>query len=551
MRMKNKKLYIPLMLISVFLIAFILRFWQLGNVPPSLNWDEVSWGYNALSIAETGKDEFGKAFPIVIQSLNDYKPALYLYLVSPVVAIFGLSDIAVRAPNAFAGVLAVLVAYFLVIELFPKRRDIALVSMFLFAISPWAIQFSRFAHEGMTGVLLNLLMILAFLKSFKKPYFLILSAIFAGLAIYAYQGMKLFIPLMLIVLLVSFYKEILKIPRKILFSSGFIGFMLVLPMLLYIFSTPESLSRASGASFLNDPVRVLNLRFYPERGLDNIEREDLLGQVIDNRRVLYARAIAGNYLMHFDPNFLFVKGDEHIGRHQPPYMGHLFLIELPLLLIGLYFLVFGKFRRNTKIFIFLWMLITPIGASITWDVPNSGRIMLILPTFQIITAIGIISFYFWLMSLKIKKFFKYSALSIFFVLALANFVFYLNQYFVQYNYENSQDWQYGYEELVPYLENAAKDFERIYVSNNRPLDQSYIFLLYQTRFDPETYQKNPVRNFSKYEFIDTTNFDYSNLGKYELVVVPARNFSDSDKARIIRTIKFLNGDDAMHVIRGS
>ena len=35
-----------LLLIVVF-IAIFIRVYSLGNVPPSLNWDEVSLGYNA------------------------------------------------------------------------------------------------------------------------------------------------------------------------------------------------------------------------------------------------------------------------------------------------------------------------------------------------------------------------------------------------------------------------------------------------------------------------------------------------------------------------
>lgn len=550
MHLKKNKYIVPLILFGIVLIAAFLRFWELGNIPISLNWDETSWGYNALSIAETGRDEFGKRFPIVIRSLNDYKPALYLYLMSPLVLIFGLSNFVVRFPNALAGVLAVFVTYFLVKELFNGRRDLGLISAFLLAISPWAIQFSRFAHEGMTGILFNLLMILAFAKSFKNPYFLLLSAMFAGFAIYTYQNLKLFIPLMLLVLLVAFYKEFIKIPRKIIFSSAVLGFLIVLPMLFYIFTTPESLSRVSGASFLNDPVRVLNLRFYPERGLDNFERKDLIGKVIDNRRVLYGKAIAGNYLMHFDPNFLFVKGDELIGRHQAPGLGHLYLIELPFLLLGLYFLAFGKYRRGTKKFIFLWLLVTPIAASFTWDVPNSGRTMLFLPAFQIITAIGIVSFYLWLKELKINKLIKYSLIGVIGVLALFNFIYFLNQYFVQYNYTNSQDWQYGYEELVPFVDNYSSGENKIIVSSNRPMDQSYIFFLHQLKYDPELYQRNPAKDFDKYIFIDTNNFDWDSLEKGQLIIIPAKQLPSFKKEDVLKTIKYKNGQDAIVVIKG-
>ena len=157
----NKK--ISLWLLGIVIIAVVLRLWQLDSVPPSLDWDEASWGYNAYSLLRTGKDEYGKFLPVVTRSLNDYKPALYAYLDVPSIALFGLNDFAVRLPNAIFGILTVLTTYFLVKELF-KRRDLALLSSFLLAISPWSIQFSRFAHEGMVGLEFNLLMILFLLK---------------------------------------------------------------------------------------------------------------------------------------------------------------------------------------------------------------------------------------------------------------------------------------------------------------------------------------------------------------------------------------------------
>ncbi len=55
-----------ILLIIVFLSA-ILRFYKLDTIPPSLSWDEVAVGYNAYTIANWGRDEWGEVFPL---SLN-------------------------------------------------------------------------------------------------------------------------------------------------------------------------------------------------------------------------------------------------------------------------------------------------------------------------------------------------------------------------------------------------------------------------------------------------------------------------------------------------
>src|SRR3989344_3941774 len=134
------------LLLIILLLAAVLRFYKLGQNPPSLNWDETAHGYNAYSILKTGKDEYGYKFPLSFRSFDDYKPPLYTYLVVPSVAVFGLSAYAVRFPSAFLGVLAVLFTYLMVKELFQKT-PIALLSAFFLAISPWHLLFSRVAFE--------------------------------------------------------------------------------------------------------------------------------------------------------------------------------------------------------------------------------------------------------------------------------------------------------------------------------------------------------------------------------------------------------------------
>ena len=106
------------LLIIITAIALFLRLWQIGVVPPSPDWDEVSLGYNAYSILKTGKDEYGKFLPVVLRSFDDYKPALYAYFIIPFIPLFDLDIVSVRIPSVAFGVLAVIAVYFFVKELF-------------------------------------------------------------------------------------------------------------------------------------------------------------------------------------------------------------------------------------------------------------------------------------------------------------------------------------------------------------------------------------------------------------------------------------------------
>src|SRR3990167_6966964 len=134
-----------IVLLLIILLAFILRFYRLGEYP-ALNADEAAIGYNAYSLIQTGKDEHGNPWPIHFQSFNDYKPGLYFYMVLPFVKLIGLNEWAVRIPGATLGVLTVVIIYFLVKELFDNKK-FALVASFLLAISPWHIHFSRGGWE--------------------------------------------------------------------------------------------------------------------------------------------------------------------------------------------------------------------------------------------------------------------------------------------------------------------------------------------------------------------------------------------------------------------
>ena len=114
-----------LTLTIIVLLAAILRFYQLGSNPPSLDWDETSLAYNAYSIIRTGADEYGNAFPLLsIRSFNDSKPPMYVYSLVPSLLLFGKTDFAVRFPSALAGTLTVLFTYFLAKELFRRSLEI-------------------------------------------------------------------------------------------------------------------------------------------------------------------------------------------------------------------------------------------------------------------------------------------------------------------------------------------------------------------------------------------------------------------------------------------
>jgi 4-amino-4-deoxy-L-arabinose transferase-like glycosyltransferase len=475
-------------LFAIIALAAGLRFYQLGSVPPSPDWDEAALGYNAYSILKTGRDEYGTFLPLIIRSFDDYKPPMYVYLTVPSVALFGLSVWATRLPSAAMGVLAVLGVYFLVKELLRDKKNdaVPLLSSFLLAISPWHVVFSRIAFEANIGLTINIWAVVYFLVGLRKRIFFPVSAVLFGLGMYTYHSERVFLPLLLLVLAASFWKQLdVKNNKKHLVMSLVIGMLVILPLLPVFFSKTAML-RMKATSVFTDQTNLLS------RDIKKLEDDkrtgDTIGLLLDNRRIVWVKTVIAGYLSHYSFVWLFLTGDNP--RHHAPDTGLLYFWELPFLLYGMFYMLktrnpaspAGRQEPGTKL-LFGWLLIAPVAAASTTGVPHAVRTLVFLPTFQIFTAVGIVSFFTVLY--HIRKIFRYGITFLVLVCVLFNIVYFLDLYFIHTNPEYSEYWQYGYKEAVAYTEANKLNYEKIVVSTT--LDQSYMFFLFYTKYDPALY----------------------------------------------------------------
>src|SRR5579872_4171387 len=100
--------------IFVILVASLfLRLRYLGQIPNGLTVDEADMAYNAYSVLKTGKDVYNRPYPLFFQSLDDYKPAIPIYLTIPAIYLFGLNDFSARLAPAILGALTPILAFFL------------------------------------------------------------------------------------------------------------------------------------------------------------------------------------------------------------------------------------------------------------------------------------------------------------------------------------------------------------------------------------------------------------------------------------------------------
>ncbi len=184
-----KKIKLLFFLALIIGVAFAVRIWRVTEAPATVNWDEAAVGYNAYSLLKTGKDEFGKAFPVSLRSFDDYKPALYSYLSVIPTAVLSPGELSVRLTSVLSGTILVFSVLYITSKLTGNIRPGILAGLFV-AVSPWAIHFSRIAFEANLGVAIYFLAIAVFVMSLKNHRAYTVSAILFVVSMYAYHAQR-------------------------------------------------------------------------------------------------------------------------------------------------------------------------------------------------------------------------------------------------------------------------------------------------------------------------------------------------------------------------
>ncbi len=498
------------LLIFIVGLALGLRLYNVRDNPPALSWDEVSIGYNAYSILKTGRDEHGRFLPIdTFIAYGDYKPPLALYITVPFVALFGLNELAVRLPSVLFGTLTVLLTYFLVVELFKdngqetisnKQADRLLFTAYcpilssaLLAISPWHINLSRAGFEATIALFFIVLGVVLCLAARRKEKLFWICWLPFVAAVYTFNSARYFVPLLALGLVVFIGKRVL-VHKNIFLGGIILSIVLLLPILPHLFSK-QAMLRFREVNIFSDISAVVTAN-------NRIAREgnSLLSKILNNRRVGYAYSMLGHYMDHFDPNFLFIRGDGN-PKFSTQDVGQLYLIEAPFLAIGIIMLFLHA--PNIAFFVLFWLLVSIVPAATARETPHALRILNSLPTWQIFIAYGLL-----VCMGKIRR-----------VLVVAVVVIYIFQtsYYI-YNYHThyprvyASEWQYGYGQAIRYAKGAYDAYDHIFITDR--IGRPYMYTLFFTQHDPGLYlgQKKSyfdaagfyhVDGFDKYVFIKT------------------------------------------------
>lgn len=554
--------------ITILGLAVFLRFYKVTSFPPAPYWEEAALGYDAYSILKTGKDHHGNAWPIVaFESFGDWKPSGYFYAQIPFIKSFGLNIWAVRLPSMLAGVGLVLIIGKLSEKIygFSEKKEkqknlILLIGMFVAAISPWAIQFSRAAWEvNLATFFLTLAVLISFVflgnldqqennhlisDAYQVGYFL-LAIVFFILSAYTYHATRVISPILGLGVmylwlninrkenkLQSGLGSVLKIFSKkwrVLVPVTAFSLVLFLPILLSLTNTKIS-QRFDETSVFSD------LSIIEESNTQIADSGNTwVSKLIYHRYLFFGKKLVSNFFDHFSLSFLFVSGDTNL-RHSTGWTGQLYHIEMLFLLLGLFWLI--KHWNKFHAFLVFWLLVGIVPAALTKTTPHALRILPTMPVFLLIITFGIYEFLQGvsqsLENLKILFFKKQKntfilLLGIIFSLYCFEFINFWRYYSKIYPKAASNEWQYGYSEMIQKVKQLETGNNDIPVYISREMGRPAMYYWFYSQSEPYRVQnENEVARKDQGEYLSYQNIHFidsiSEIDKRPAIVAGTSTF---------------------------
>lgn len=509
-----KKINKIILFAIILIIAFVLRFYNLGKIPDGLQQDETSIGYNAYSILKTGKDEHGVFLPQNFKAFGEYKLPGYIYASVLPIEAFGLNSFSIRFISALSGFISVIIVFFLTKtlvsfintdKLFKNLSSdyIPFLTAFLLSINPWHLQFSRAAFEVMLANLLILFGVFLFIKgveSFKYIY-ITLSIIFFSLSIYTYNISRLFVPIFGLILIALFWKKIILFSRKIRLFFIILGFFCSLPFLLSIFSHGGGDSALGTLIFTSAKVQA-PLQEFRSYFADN---SFIFNKILFNYLTLTLWQYVNNIFAHLSVSYYFIgnsDGITNIGTN-----GQWYIFELPFVIWGIIWL-FLKKNISSKI-IFAWIISLICITSLTREPPQATRTFFLIFPITFCSGIGLYSFICKIKSLN-NRYFRIFSFS-FFILIASFYIFsYFASYYVRFPIFYAKNWRVGDRDVSLFIKNHQNEYEKIIFDKNSGF--IYTSLLTYLSYSPIYFQNDSIWSKDDSEGFSTP----SKFGKFEI-----------------------------------
>jgi hypothetical protein len=252
----------------------------------------------------------------------------------------------------------------------------------------------------------------------------------------------------------------------------------------------------------------------------------IITKFVYNRPIYFAKTVASNYIKYFSPQFIW----QSIGSQTQFAIPDTNMLTLPVTIftfIGLVFVLQNISNKNYQ-FVFIWLLLSPVAASLTADPPQALRPNPMIPALIILATLAILK----LAELTKTKLFIPTIL----IIIGISFASYSRMYFNSYVTGYSQSWQYGYQEAVEYIKNNRQNYQNVFVTKR--LAEPHMFYAFFTKLDPKLMQPSLTNiRFKKSDwfwtdkvenayFINDWNIPTDLVGSFKLesgTIIPSAN----------------------------
>jgi 4-amino-4-deoxy-L-arabinose transferase-like glycosyltransferase len=364
------------LLVIALLAGAGLRLTDLERAPAGLDVDEAVNAWNAWCVAQTGRDQHGKPWPITdTAGFGQGTTTLYLYVLVPFYRAFGFTTITTRVPAAIGGILTIALLFYIGRRLFDT--SVGVVAAMLLCVSPWHLQQSRWGHMSnmfpLAVAALLAAMIWAGLPLTRSNQPRMVRAALAGciaaLFLYGYYAIRLWVPLFLLALVLFTWPEWLRLlksqrGRLSLALYGGAAAAIAAPLVVGTLSDPLLLRRAA-TTWVWSPQDSLLTR---------------------------AGKVLARYPDHFGFDFLFRRGDPYPAMRPPPDYGVFLWFTLPLMIVGVAWVV-AHFREVEARLLAALVVTYPFADLLNaHDGPHGLRSIPGIVALTLLAAVGAVAF---------------------------------------------------------------------------------------------------------------------------------------------------------------
>jgi hypothetical protein len=433
-------------------IGIVVRTWKYNQIPAGLHQDEASLGLDAFDILHFGMDRHGISYPLQFITWGDGEMVLYSYIAIPFIALFGLTQYAIRLPNLIAGILLVPLVYMIGKKILGTR--FGLVSMFMIAISPWNIIGSRYGINPYLYVFIFSLSFYLLLCSEFRSSWILPAVIGFALCCYTYSAAFVIVP---VFLLISswIYRRNIRDNWQINLFAGLLILTLVIPILIFLVINTFNLESVSIGRF-TIPKLIDQPRFLSQTG---VNQSGMLANYFQNTLVMLS--------------ILFSGSDHWLRNGIEPY-GYTYPFAFLLALIGICLILLKKVTnyRSQKNLLIAWFIAAlPVGiiqSSLIW------RICLIFIPITFLLAITLTEIWNWKRTVFIGVICSY----------LVGFAGFTVAYFSPaYSQNIARDFNVGLLESIQHTKTKPEST----VCFSKSITGAYVYILYLEKPDPRSY----------------------------------------------------------------